>query len=82
MRAPQLRFIARGTDGTFTKYGLDVQEDQLKAIQKPGEIFSENFGKEPEEIWGFVETIDEAGEITKSRYGIFCKCNVKTLSII
>jgi len=55
--SPQLTFIVRGTKGTYIKYGLDVQEDQLKAMASVDEIFSPEFGKEPEEIWGTVTNI-------------------------
>jgi len=40
-----------GYDGTFIKYGMDVQEEALKAGQKPG---TPGWGIEPEEIWGHV----------------------------
>jgi len=51
MTAPmqQPRFVVHGTKGTFIKWGLDPQEDALKAGAKfrdPG------FGEEPESQWG------------------------------
>ena len=49
--------MVRGTRGTFIKYGLDVQEDQLKAMSTPKAILEEQYGKEPQTIWGTVETI-------------------------
>ncbi|KAF5369971.1 hypothetical protein D9758_001186 [Tetrapyrgos nigripes] len=58
-KSPQLRYLVRGTKGTYTKYGLDVQEDQLKAMASPQGIFQEDFGKEAESIWGTIETIQE-----------------------
>ncbi|EIW82438.1 NAD(P)-binding protein [Coniophora puteana RWD-64-598 SS2] len=61
IKSPQLRFAIRGTKGTFTKYGLDVQEDQLKAMPSPTGMFEAGFGKEPEAIWGFIENIGEDG---------------------
>ncbi|PFH52541.1 hypothetical protein AMATHDRAFT_139812 [Amanita thiersii Skay4041] len=57
LRSPQLRFIVRGTQGTFTKYGLDVQEEQLKAISTPSAILGHTYGKEPESIWGTLENL-------------------------
>lgn len=63
VRSPQLRFIVRGSNGTFVKYGLDVQEDQLKILPDPKGIFTESFGREPDEISGTVETIDSSGNI-------------------
>lgn len=65
-RDPQLRFLIRGTRGTFVKYGLDVQEDQLKIMHSPTGIFADEFGREPEKIWGEVEIIDEAGNVSKT----------------
>jgi predicted dehydrogenase len=45
----QLRYWVRGTEGTYKKHHLDVQEDQLKAGQKPGD---KGFGIEAEESSG------------------------------
>ncbi|MDT7728215.1 MAG: hypothetical protein QOI21_4791 [Actinomycetota bacterium] len=39
------RFRLMGTEATFTKYGLDVQEPQVKAGKRPGD---EGWGVEPE----------------------------------
>ena len=64
---PQLRFSVRGTRGSFVKYGLDVQEDQLKAIVSPKDMFASGFGQEPEEIAGEVSLIGEDGKVTKDR---------------
>ena len=64
--------------GTFTKYGLDVQEDQLKAMPDPSSIFEEDFGREPESIWGYVENLVDSGEIKRSQY--VCR-GLETLSL-
>lgn len=48
------RFVLFGQDGTYIKYGMDVQEDDLKAGMIPAE--SANWGKEPEEYYGLVKT--------------------------
>lgn len=58
MTAPmqQPRFVVHGTKGTFIKWGLDPQEDALKAGQKfrdPG------FGEEPESQWGELHLADK-----------------------
>jgi scyllo-inositol 2-dehydrogenase (NADP+) len=48
-RAAGARFTLHGTQGSFIKFGLDPQEDQLKAgsnFDTPG------FGRDPEERWG------------------------------
>ncbi|KAK2466378.1 hypothetical protein APHAL10511_002020 [Amanita phalloides] len=64
VRSPQLRFLVRGTNGTFVKHGLDVQEDQLKEIPTPGAILDHSFGKEPESIWGVLELASNDGADT------------------
>jgi predicted dehydrogenase len=42
------RFVVRGTLGTFTKFGMDPQEDALKSGATPGA----GWGEEPEQAWG------------------------------
>lgn len=61
-----MRYIVRGTQGTYIKYGLDVQEDQLKVISTPTAIHEEHYGKEPESQWGTLENI-EADYITVTK---------------
>jgi predicted dehydrogenase len=56
VKSTQVRYVARGTTGTFTKVGVDVQEDQLRALQNPAEIrTSVTFGQEPEDIFAVLE---------------------------
>lgn len=46
---PGPRYVIHGTKGSFTKWGLDPQEDQIKAgmaFDAPG------FGEDPESDWG------------------------------
>ena len=45
----------------FTKYGLDTQEDQLKAMPSVSGIFEPDYGQEPESIYGIVENLAEDG---------------------
>ena len=53
-----MRYVVRGTAGTFTKYGVDVQEDQLRVIESPAHIKTKaDYGVEPEEIHGTVEVL-------------------------
>lgn len=47
------RYILHGTKGSFIKYGLDVQEDHLKAGLMPR---MEGFGVESSEKWGILNT--------------------------
>lgn len=57
----------RGTTGTFSKFGVDVQEDQLKVIPKPADILTDaGYGQEPEAIYGTVENLKGESEVVKS----------------
>ena len=47
------RYILHGTEGSFIKYGLDTQEEDLKKHISP---LSENWGIEPKESWGLLNT--------------------------
>lgn len=51
------RFWVKGSKGTFIKYGLDPQENALKAGAWPK---GDEWGAEPEERWGILQT--EKGE--------------------
>ena len=48
-RAPRFRVF--GSRGTYTKFGMDVQEEALRAGQRPG---ADHWGLEPREQWGAV----------------------------
>lgn len=60
----QLRYWVRGTKGSFKKFHLDVQEDQLKAGMKPGD---KGFGVEPESYTGTL-VVFEGDKPKQSRY--------------
>ncbi|PGH07542.1 hypothetical protein AJ79_06277 [Helicocarpus griseus UAMH5409] len=47
----QLRFWVRGDKGSFKKYHLDIQEEQLKASVRPG---GDGYGKEPSDRYGVL----------------------------
>ncbi|WP_276495969.1 oxidoreductase [Pontibacter litorisediminis] len=47
-------FVLHGTEGSFVKYGMDVQEEHLKAGHFPAD--TANWGIEPEERWGTLNT--------------------------
>lgn len=64
VRSPQLRYSVKGSKGTFTKSGVDVQEDQLKA--RPASLSSPDFGTEPGDIYGVLEILQEDGTVTKT----------------
>lgn len=50
------RFSIFGTNGSFIKHGMDVQEEALKKGMKPGD--HQDWGKEPEELWGNLNTTE------------------------
>jgi scyllo-inositol 2-dehydrogenase (NADP+) len=47
------RYIIHGSTGSFVKYGMDVQEDDLKAGKMPNDI---GFGEEPIAQFGTLYT--------------------------
>ncbi|MDF2698640.1 MAG: oxidoreductase domain protein [Haloplasmataceae bacterium] len=47
------RYIILGDQGTFIKYGMDVQEMELSIGNKP---LNDEWGIEPESIWGELNT--------------------------
>lgn len=53
----QLRYWVRGTKGSFRKYHLDVQEDQLRQGLRPGD---NDYGVEPAERHGVLNTALDA----------------------
>ncbi|MGB3077292.1 MAG: Gfo/Idh/MocA family oxidoreductase [Chitinophagales bacterium] len=54
VREPLPHFILSGTQGSFVKYGMDVQEAALKEGHTP--FNSSDWGVEPESIWGMINT--------------------------
>ena len=49
VRDPGPRFIIEGTEGSFSKYGIDPQEAALKSGKIPG---TDDWGSEESEYWG------------------------------
>ncbi|KAJ7937184.1 hypothetical protein B0H13DRAFT_1944650 [Mycena leptocephala] len=66
VRALQPRYVILGTKGSYVKYGVDVQEDQLKVIATPSAIHEKDYGVEPEEIWGTLECL-EVNDVTMTK---------------
>lgn len=66
--APRFRLL--GDSGAFTKWGLDVQEDALRAGARPGGV---DWGREPEERWGTLGTDGQTRRVPTERgdYGAF-----------
>lgn len=50
------RYVVEGSLGTFEKYGIDPQEDRLKA----GEMPSAGIGKENPAFWGKLKPVQES----------------------
>jgi predicted dehydrogenase len=59
---PRMRVLGLG--GTYTKHGLDVQEDALKQGARPG---GPGWGDEPPERWGTLATADGERRVETER---------------
>lgn len=59
VKVPYPRFIVHGTKGSFVKYGIDRQEEFLKAGIMPG---NSGFGEDCEEHFGVVTYTNDIGE--------------------
>ncbi|WP_020570066.1 Gfo/Idh/MocA family protein [Neolewinella persica] len=62
VREPTPRYRLHGTLGAYVKYGIDVQEDQLKAGMSP---LATDFGREPAAQDGILHT-ERANEVFRS----------------
>ncbi len=60
--APGPRYVVHGTSGSFRKWGLDPQEDQLKAGMRPD---APGFGEEPESAWGELKACGDSDPSTR-----------------
>ena len=73
VREPLPRYILLGEQGSFVKYGLDVQEEDLKIGKTP--LNTINWGIEPRNIWGKINTefngVHFVGEV-ESEAGNYC----------
>jgi predicted dehydrogenase len=67
---PGARLRALGSRAAYVKWGLDVQEDALRAGARPGDL---GFGSEPPEAWGLLGTGEDAApvETERGRYVAF-----------
>jgi predicted dehydrogenase len=63
-RSPQFRYSVKGTRGSYTKGGVDVQEHQLK---EGVSVFDHAFGVEPEDIHGLLEILQPDSTVLKTR---------------
>jgi predicted dehydrogenase len=58
--APGPRYWICGTAGAYSKYGLDPQEDAMKA---GGDPTAPGWGREPEDMWGELTTADSTATV-------------------
>lgn len=56
------RFIVKGTNAEFTKFGIDPQEEALKNGDIP---IGKNWGKESKDYYGFLKTFKDGNESVK-----------------
>jgi scyllo-inositol 2-dehydrogenase (NADP+) len=60
------RFSLHGTQGSFVKFGIDPQEDAIKA---GGVIGSPGWGEEPESDWGLLKLADGSEKRIRTEAG-------------
>ena len=58
------RYYLHGTEGSFLKYGMDLQEEALKNGELPS---GNNWGRETEEDWGILNT-EAGGKSFRGKY--------------
>jgi scyllo-inositol 2-dehydrogenase (NADP+) len=63
VREPGPRFILHGTEGSFTVWGTDPQEEALKNGKLPG---SPGWGTDAETSWGTIHTTEGGQEVKGS----------------
>lgn len=64
VKEPSPRFTIYGTEGSFAKYGLDIQEDALRNGERP---VSERWGIEPRALWGTIDALDTKQKVKSLR---------------
>lgn len=67
--SPQLRFTVKGTDASFVKSGIDIQEDQLKADGLAPT--KSNFGIESTALEGTLYTADAPPKKIPTHRGVY-----------
>lgn len=58
------RFRVFGAKGTYTKYGMDVQEEALRGGARPD---AESWGEEPRDGWGVISDGESARSVPTER---------------
>jgi predicted dehydrogenase len=65
VKAPYPKFILQGTNGSFINYGIDKQEECLKAGMNPDE---KGFGHDPEALFGRLVYEDKDGSTQEKQW--------------
>lgn len=65
---PQLRFVVKGSKGSFVKYGMDAQLPDLARLARGEEV--PRYGEEGPEGWGeLTEAVEAGGDSTAAGEG-------------
>jgi len=68
--APGPHFMIHGTKGSFLKYGMDPQEERLRAGNLPqGTDWGPDWGEEAEALWGTLSPVGEPSVKVKTERG-------------
>jgi predicted dehydrogenase len=68
--APGPHFLIHGTKGSFVKYGMDPQEEQLRGQNCPdGKDWGAAWGVEAEQWWGTLTLVGEPSVKVKTERG-------------
>lgn len=68
--APTHHFLIHGCKGSFVKYGMDPQEDFLRAPNPPsGTDWGAHWGEDPEANWGTLSLADGGARKIKTEIG-------------
>ena len=64
----QIRFLIKGSTGSFVKYGMDAQD--LQTLGKSKGASREGYGEEPKETWGTLYEVKEGGKVLGQDPGV------------
>ena len=64
--APGPHFLVHGTKGSFSKYGMDPQEEPLRRGELPG---GPHWGEDPESLWGTLTVAGQAPQKVRTEIG-------------
>ncbi|NGF57951.1 Gfo/Idh/MocA family oxidoreductase [Parapedobacter sp. SGR-10] len=62
-KEPTPRFAVYGTNGSFVKWGVDPQENLLRAGARPGDV--QDWGKENEDTYGTLSIVEDGQDIVE-----------------